>query len=52
MTPEQEKQWMEWGQKYLKQTLKHNARQAYKNMQMFNLGYGLRTKYDNSEQEP
>lgn len=51
MTPEQEKQWMEWGQKYLKQTLKHNARQAYKNMQMFNLAYGLRINYDNSEQE-
>lgn len=51
MTPEQEKQWMEWGQKYLKQTLKYNARQAYKNMQMFNLAYGLRTVYDTSEQE-
>lgn len=52
MTREQEKEWMEWGEKYLRQTLKHTARQAHKNMQMFNLSYGLRTKYDNSEQEP
>ena len=51
MTPEQEKQWMEWGEKYLRQTLKYTARQAHKNMQMFNVSYGLRTKYDDSEQE-
>lgn len=52
MTREQEKQWMEWGEKYLRQTLRYTARQAGKNMAMFNLAYGLRTKYDNSEQEP
>jgi peptidoglycan/xylan/chitin deacetylase (PgdA/CDA1 family) len=51
MTREQEKQWMEWGEKYLRQTLKHTAKQAHKNMQMFNVSYGLRIKYDTSEQE-
>lgn len=50
MTREQEKEWMEWGTDYLRKFLKQTNRQAYLNMQMMNLAYGLRV-YPRPEQE-
>jgi hypothetical protein len=44
MTEEQNKQWIEWGTKFIKRNLNVLQRQAESEMAMFNLNYGLKIK--------
>jgi len=44
MTEEQNKQWIEWGIKFIKRNLNVLQRQAESEMAMFNLNYGLKIK--------
>ena len=46
MTEEQNKQWIEWGTKFIKRNLNVLQRQAESEMAMFNLNYGLKIKQD------
>ena len=46
MTEEQNKQWREWGTKFIKRNLNVLQRQAESEMAMFNLNYGLKIKQD------
>jgi hypothetical protein len=42
MTEEQNKQWKDWGIKFIKTQLKLNEKAAETQMAMFNLNYGLK----------
>jgi hypothetical protein len=42
MTDEQNKQWKDWGIKFIKTQLKLNKKAAETQMAMFNLNYGLK----------
>jgi hypothetical protein len=42
MTEEQNKQWKDWGIKFIKTQLKLNKKAAETQMAMFNLNYGLK----------
>ena len=46
MTEEQNKQWRDWGTKFIKHNLNVLQRQAESEMAMFNLNYGLKIKQD------
>ena len=48
-TPEQEKEWISWAIDHVKKTLKHRATYADREVSMFNLCYGLRTVYPQTE---
>jgi len=42
MTSAQNKQWREWGEKFIKHNLRLTKKQAQIEMAMFNLNYGLK----------
>jgi len=42
MTPEQNKQWREWGEGFIKHYLRTTKKQAQVEMAMINLNYGLK----------
>jgi hypothetical protein len=44
MTEEQSKEWCDWGEKYIKKTLKFPKTLARREMIMFDLNYGLTIK--------
>ena len=44
MTEEQNKEWREWGSKYLKKEKRYNKEFASRQMAMFDLNYGLKIK--------
>lgn len=48
-SPEQENQWMSWATDYVKKNLKHRSTYADREVAMFNLSYGLRTVFPETE---
>ena len=46
MTEEQNKQWREWGTKFIEHHLNTLPKIAQSEMEMFNLNYGLKIKQD------
>lgn len=48
-TPEQEKEWMSWATDYVKKHGKYRATYADRQVAMFNLSYGLRTVFPETE---
>ena len=48
-SPEQEKEWMSWATDYIKKHLKHRSTHADREVAMFNLCYGLRTVFPETE---
>lgn len=48
-TPEQENQWISWATDYVKKNLKHRSSYADREVTMFNLCYGLRTVFPETE---
>lgn len=50
-TPEQEQQWIDWATDYVKKTLKYRITLVDREIAMFNLSYGLRTIYPETEND-
>ena len=48
-SPEQEKEWMSWATDYVKKHLKQRSTYADREVAMFNLCYGLRTVFPQTE---
>jgi len=48
-TPEQENQWISWATEYVKKHLKHRSTYVDREIAMFNLSYGLRTVFPQTE---